>query len=240
MPSRLSQAFSLARLAARQPAALTAFTRWRPFSVTSFEMARALRAQGLRPSLVVDGGANVGQFARAMAETFPEARVVSFEPLPEAAAAYRGALVGEPRVRLVEAALGAEPGTVTFHRQAYSLSSSVLPPADAATHTTTLEVAVTTLDAALADETIPPDTLVKLDLQGYEMEALRGAPTVLCQARHVLLETAFRSSYRGEARFEDLQVLLAGYGYRFLRPIDILRDGSGEIVQMDALFERTD
>lgn len=228
----------LGRLALQDPATLRAAATWRPFSVTSFEMARALRAQGLRPSLVVDGGANAGQFARAMAETFPEARVVSFEPLPEVAAAFAKALGDEPRVRLVQAALGAEPGTVTFHRQDYSLSSSVLPPSDPGTATTTLDVPVTTLDAALADDAIPPDTLVKLDLQGYELEALRGAPSVLGRARHVLLETAFRSSYQGEASFEDLQSVLAEHGYRFLRPVDILRDAAGEIVQMDALFER--
>lgn len=239
---RLAQILSLARLVTRHPSALGAVARWRPFSTTAFEMARALRAQGLAPALVVDGGANVGQFARAMAETFPDARVVSFEPLPDVAARFRTHFDGEPRVRLVEAALGAAPGRLAFHRNAYSLASSALPVVQGdglvRPHADTVEVAVTTLDQALADEDVPPSALLKLDLQGFELEALRGAQTTLDRIGHVLLEVALRPSYEGEPTFEALLDHLRPFGYRFLRPVDVLRGPSGEILQMDALFGR--
>lgn len=240
--SRLAQAAALARLVARHPDALAALARWRPFSTTAFALTRALRAQGLRPRLVIDGGANVGQFARAAAETFPEARIVSFEPLPEAAARFRAALSDTSRVRLVEAALGAKEGTLAFGRNAYSLASSALPVlADnglVAPHAETITVPVTTLDAALAHEAVPPDTLLKLDLQGFELEALRGGRATLGRIGHVLLEVALRPSYAGEPTFEDLLDALRPHGFRFLRPVDVLRDRHGGIVQMDVLFGR--
>ena len=239
--SALARIGPLARVLAR-PGGLAAAARWRPFSITAFELARALRAQGLAPALVVDGGANAGQFARAMAETFPEARVVSFEPLPDVAARFRAHLGGEPRVRLVEAALGAEAGTLAFGRNAYSLASSALPVAAGdglvQPHTETVEVPVTTLDTALADTDVPPSALLKLDLQGFELEALRGAGATLGRVGHVLLETALRPSYEGEPSFEELLDHLRAHGFRFLRPVDVLRDADGEVVQMDALFGR--
>lgn len=238
MPSP-AQVLALARTVARHPSAALALRSWTPFSTTSFEMARALRAQGLRPRTVIDGGANIGQFARAMAETFPAARVVSFEPHPTAAARFRTNLASCARVRLVEAALGSHDGTVTFHPQTYDLASSVLPAADAgAGALAPIEVPVGRLDTLLADEPLDGPVLLKLDLQGYELEALRGAPETLGRSTHVLFETAFRPGYVGEATFEDLYDLLRAAGFRFLRPVDVLRDAAGEIVQMDALFER--
>lgn len=242
MPNRIRQFVSLGRLIVRHPSAAAAAARWKPFSVTAFGMAKALKAQRLRPELVVDGGANAGQFARAMAETFPQTRVVSFEPLPEVAARFRSAFAGEARVRLVEAALGAAPGVVPFHRNPYSLASSALPVLDGsgptAAHAETIEVPLTTLDLALEGDLVPASTLVKLDLQGFELEALRGATDLLGRASHVLLEVGLRPSYEGEPTFEALLDFLRPFGFRFLRPIDVLTDRSGEIVQMDALFGR--
>ncbi|MEL7364229.1 MAG: FkbM family methyltransferase, partial [Bacteroidota bacterium] len=93
---RLQQAFALARLLP-QPGALQAFRSWKPFSITAFQMLRDLCRLGLRPKTVIDVGANIGQFARAAAETFPEARVVAFEPLPEVAQQARQHLADCPR-----------------------------------------------------------------------------------------------------------------------------------------------
>src|SRR5688500_838283 len=73
---------------------------------------------------------------------------------------------------------------------------------------------------------IPPSALLKLDLQGFELEALRGAPATLGRVRYVLIEIGLRSNYVGEPPFEALYDLLRGAGFRFLRPVDLLRGPS--------------
>jgi len=80
--------------------------------------------------------------------------------------------------------------------------------------------------------------LLKLDLQGYELEALKGATKTLQQCSHVLLETVFDKEYEGEPLFEELWSYLREQGFRFERPLNFSKGGSGSIVQMDALFSK--
>lgn len=227
---RLRQLIALLQTLAT-PGALHALRTWKPFSTTSFRVTRALKRQGFDFAAVVDGGANVGQFARAAAETWPAAYIVSFEPLPDVATRFREAL-GD-RARLVEAALGPEAGTTSFHRTPYSLSSSILKPATGAS--SDVEVHVVRLDDALADTPLGRPMLLKLDLQGYELEALRGGRATLARADAVLLETAFVQGYEGEPIFRDVLSFMEEAGFRFAAPIDVL-EIDGRITQMDALF----
>ena len=232
---RLQQAASLGRVLP-EPGALTAVRTWRPFSVTAFRMLRALRGLGLRPATVLDGGANAGQFARAALETFPEAEVVAIEPLPDLAETLRWNLADCPRARIEATALGSASGSLRFYRTDYSLASSALRPLDA-TGVTEVEVPVARLDDLVDADALARPVLFKLDLQGYELEALRGAEAVLAVTDHVLLEVAFEASYEGEATFGTLDAFLRESGFYFERPVDVLRKG-GQIVQMDALFRR--
>lgn len=243
---RFRQAVELARVLTL-PGAVAAFMRWKPFSITAFRMLHAMRQQGLVFRTILDGGANAGQFARAATETYPEARVVAFEALPEVAEVLRANLHDRAQVRIVQCALGNREGEMTFYRNAYSLASSALP-LDATQaagfpelrQQEALSVPVARLDTLLADETLAGPVLLKLDLQGYELEALRGAPKTLAKTDYVLLETAFKPVYQDEPLFSELYAFMQEQGFRFLRPIDFLTDADGVIVQMDALFARTD
>lgn len=225
------------------PGALRAFRTWKPFSITAFRMLHRLRSQGLTFNTILDGGANIGQFARAAAETYPAARIIAFEPLPDIAETLRHNLEDRPRVRVIPSALGRHDGTLTFHRNVYTLSSSALPlhknhiaAFPDARPLETLTVPVARMDTLLAEETLSGPILLKLDLQGFEIEALKGAPALLKRVDYVLIETVFKPMYEGEALFEALYDYLRTAGFHFVRPIDFLADARGEIVQMDALF----
>jgi len=228
------------------PAALKAMLTWPKFSVTSYNMVSALVKQGLRPRTVLDVGANVGQFAVAAARLFPGVHVHSFEPLPDCVAQLRKHAARLGNITVHPVALGEREGEVTMRVNAQSRASSVLPLAPAhreafpaAQEQREITVRVATLDQMLADVVLPPPLLLKVDVQGYEAQTLRGATRILQQVDYAVLETSFKPLYHGELLFLDIVRLLETQGLRFSRPVGWLTaPQTGEVLQMDALFVR--
>jgi FkbM family methyltransferase len=231
----------------REPSGLHALLRWKPFSISSFLMLRTLRRNHIKFRTIIDAGANVGQFARASAELYPEATIYSIEALPDVAKSFRANLSDRPTVHLFETALGSYTGTIRFYPNSYSQSSSALPlqTADQPKHAgqrqlDPIDVPVIRLDDLLAGRTLEGPVLLKLDLQGFELEALKGAPEFLTRCDYVLAETVFDAAYEGEPLFQELQTYLGESGFDFKKPLAFLKDDYDEIYQMDAFFERRD
>jgi FkbM family methyltransferase len=169
--SRLRQVSELVAVLAK-PGGLHAFAGWKPFSLTAFRIMSRLKRQGLSFNTIIDGGANVGQFARAATETYPNARIFSIEALPDVADVLGRNLSDRSQVQVFQTALGRTSGETTFFRNEYTLASSALPlhpnqqeSFPAATRTSTLSVPMSTLDVLLANEELKPPVLLKLDLQ---------------------------------------------------------------------------
>jgi len=225
---------------------LPALLMWKPFSITSFRMLRVLKQEGYVFATILDGGANIGQFARAAIETYPEAQVIAFEPLPQVFATLQANLGTHERVELKASALGDTDGLLAFHEATYSLSSSALPLHENHQHhfpdvapLQTIEVPVGRLDTLLAEVSLKGPALLKLDLQGYELTALKGAAETLKQVDYVLLEASFKPMYYGEPLFDEVAGYLRAHGFMFVQPLAVLERQSGAIVQMDALFGKT-
>jgi hypothetical protein len=84
----------------REPNGLRALLRWKPFSISSFLMLSTPRRNNARFRTTIDTGANVGQFAQASAELYPEATIFSIEALPEVARVFRANVSDRPSVHL--------------------------------------------------------------------------------------------------------------------------------------------
>lgn len=225
---------------------LKALVTWPNFSFSSYFMVYRLLRQGLKPRTVVDVGANVGQFAVASAKLFPGARVHSFEPVPECTEELRQNVSGLANVTVYPLALGGGEGELQFYVNSHSHSSSALPLAEAhrdafpqAREERAIEVEVSTLDRVFDGVGMERPVLVKLDVQGYQARVLRGAEETLQRVDYVVLEASFKPMYEGEPTFMEMARLMEGYGFRFERPVGWLSaPGTGEILQMDALFVR--
>ena len=133
---------------------------------------------------VVDVGANLGVYtvlgARA---TGPTGRVVSFEPDPATCALLGDtvALNGFGNVDVVAKAVAADEGRATFYRfEGHSGIGSLCKP-NARGGTETIDVETTTLDGELDRLGVEHVDVVKLDVQGAEIEVLRGAASVLAR-----------------------------------------------------------
>lgn len=198
--------------------------------------------------LVVDVGANVGQFALVARHRWPKARIVSFEPLPECAAQLRAVLAGDDRVDCRVLALTDHAGTGTFHVTGAEDSSSLLPVArrqveefDTA-EARTVEVPTARLDDALPEADLPPagsPVLIKLDTQGTELAVLQGGEAVLARATHLLVEVSFVELYEGQADAAALTRHLVERGWDLTSVYDVKTSRrTGEPLQADALFTR--
>jgi len=227
-----------------EPGSLIASIKWTKFSLTSYRMLSSLRKQGLRPKTIIDVGANVGQFAVASANIYPESKIYSFEPLPDCYSKLKKNSRPYNNITVTQVALGDEVGSVTFNVNIHSHSSSILPlsenhkksfPDAEVSHE--IEVEVNTLDDVLRDVTMASPVLLKIDVQGYESQVLNGSQKTFERVDYVILESSFKPMYEGELLFFEIIDQMEKYGFRFDRPVGWLEsEDTGEIVQMDMLF----
>ena len=229
------------------PGGPTALRTWRPFSLASFRLVHGLAREAPPFRLVIDVGANIGQFSRAAIGVWPGAEIVAFEPLPGAAERLRATLRGAghaDRLEVHACALGAQDGTTEFFPPANSLSSSILAVADGvrqepwARELEPVSVPLRRLDSVLGDRELARPSLLKLDVQGAELDVLAGAHTVLRQVDALVVETAFEPLYDGQAPFPAVHDALGRLGWALRRPLDMRREGDGRFVEADLLYRR--
>ena len=229
-----------------EPGAIRAIATWPKFSITSFKMISALARQGISPRTVIDVGANAGQFAIASAMIFPNAEVHSFEPVPEVVARLKKNVGTLPKVKVYPFALGERQGQSIFHVNSYSHSSSILALGKShieafpkAREARTISVELTTLDSVFDKVDLTPPVLLKLNVQGYEAQALAGGQQTLKQCDYVVLEASLRPMYESELPFTEILAMIAAMNFEFLRPVGWLTEPvTGEVLQLDALFRR--
>jgi hypothetical protein len=111
---------------------------------------------------------------------------------------------------------------------------SVFPEARAAGRT--LRVPVGPLHTFLAVDDLAPPVLLKLDVQGFELEALKGCERLLAAIDHLYVECSYLELYVGQALFADIDGYLRRHGFTNAAEINrVERAGIGR-VQSDCLF----
>lgn len=155
-----------------------------------------VRARVREGDIAIDAGSNIGAVAVCMAaRAGPSGRVIAVEMMPDTAARLRLnlALNGLDWVTVIELALSDVAGrVVTAHVEAGVFGqASIMHGAGAARATDRVEVATTTLDEVT--EGLGEIALIKMDLEGAEPQALRGATDTLRRVRAIIFE-----SWQGE------------------------------------------
>lgn len=196
---------------------------------------------------VIDIGANRGQFSLAVREWVPGARVISFEPLPGPAAIFRNVFSGDDQVLLHEAAIGPRREQRAMHVSGRDDSSSLLPISSVQTamFPDTEEVASANVTVAPLDEFVAADELrtpamLKLDVQGYEYEALIGCELLLSHFDLIYCECSFVELYSGQKLASEIIGWLSTKGYGLSGVFNPTYDRDGQAIQADFLFARGD
>jgi FkbM family methyltransferase len=200
----------------------------------------------LRFRTIVDVGANTGQFAIAAHNIFPQARIYSFEPLHDVYKELVRRTASLSGIQTFNLALGEEAGTITFWRNEFTPSSSVLMMAEAHRqafpYTSTsqaVEVRIERLDTIAETLTMESELLLKIDVQGYEDRVLRGATRTVERAAMLLIEISFETLYEGQASHDEIARFARTHGFEYAGALDqLLCPRTGRILSADGIFLR--
>lgn len=195
---------------------------------------------------LIDVGANVGQFSLLTRGLHRDARIIAFEPVRSCAETYLRLFEGDERVTLFECAAGAETAQADLHISRRVDSSSLLPITTVQTSSfagtgeiATCKVGVHALDELIpVPQDLPKPIFVKIDVQGYELEALKGMRKLLSSAAYVYVELSFVEFYAGQPLAWQVVDWLSDAGFR-LSGVNSVSMIPGSLPgQADFLFER--
>lgn len=162
-------------------------------------------------AVFVDVGANIGYYTR-LASTLvgPTGHVHAFEPLPSALPLLAANTEGRAHVTVQPLAVGAQAGELDFYVRPMGDTSSLEPHPDAER----IRVRVTTLDAELAG--LPRLDLLKIDVEGYELEVLQGARELI-RTHQPVVYFEFLVAYNENRglTLDDYRAILEPMGYTF-------------------------
>lgn len=200
----------------------------------------------LNCNFIVDAGANCGQFALAARVLCHSAIIHSFEPLPKPAEKFKLVHGDDPNVKLHQVALGVVNEKRTMHISQSDDSSSLLPISDlqetlfpVTSEAEETTVTVVSLDTLLVAEEIIGSALLKIDVQGYELEVLRGCETLLDNFTHIYVECSFVELYEGQALAHEVIDYLQARGFLLNGIYNMAYDNSGHSIQADFHFLNT-
>lgn len=192
--------------------------------------------------VLVDVGANEGEFSRAvMVVTSPKA-IIAVEPQKHCCEKLRKMFASISGAEVVEAAAGAESGSIQLNRCSDDKLSSVLAPSSAIQEkypSSVFSIAETySVELKRLDDIVPaclPISLLKIDVQGYESAVLKGASRLLTHTHAVLMEVNFQNHYDGESGFTGLHNQLVEAGFR-LNGISAPFFAGGDPLWADAVY----
>ena len=217
----------------------------RPLSSDADDRRSRLLARE-RIDLVLDVGANVGQYAMRLRSNGYRARIVSFEPYAQAFAQLERTAARDPLWDAHRLALSDDEGEAELNVSGNSFSSSLLP-------LTERHLETAPGSAYVAAETVPTARLeslwpqivgsarpwLKIDVQGFELQVLRGAGELIRQARVIQVELSLEPLYDGAVTWKTVVEWLGDRGFDLAAVEPGFEDpDSGRMLQFDGVFVR--
>ena len=180
---------------------------------------------GFAPKCVMDCGASIGGWSYEVSKIFPGCQIIAIEPNSIVLPKTKKTLAGiDPEVIIEECALGAKEGESFLNiwdNDQTKMSGSSLKDHVQGEPKKKLKVKIDTLDSICDRNNLKPD-LVKLDLQGGELEALKGGDAVLNASEVVIIEFGCLPAYIERTTPLDLMNLFYNYDYCLYDIIDLI------------------
>ncbi|MDP8984379.1 MAG: FkbM family methyltransferase [Pseudomonadota bacterium] len=203
-----------------------------------------------KATVVLDVGANTGQFVDLVRRVGYDGLVVSFEALQSAHAMLETRASKSANWMIApRAALGAEQCVLDMNVAGNSVSSSLLKmkglhlkAAPESAYVGRQSVQVERLDR-MATKFLPPDgnVYLKIDTQGYEKQVLKGSAELLPRVAALQLELSIIPLYENSPELTEMITYASALGYELFDLVPGYRDvTSGRVYQLEGFFIRRD
>lgn len=194
---------------------------------------------------ILDIGAHAGGFAEKRRLLGYAAGIISFEPYAPSFAKLRVAAAADPRWDVHQIALGSSDGSADFHifNGDNQLTSMRVLGSHAALFDSTItelnkiEIEVRRLDTLWPSlEANPTTTMLKIDTQGYDLEVIEGAGSLMVDIPCVLMECPVQAIYSGAPLFEDIAATMRSLGFELTGAFPIHRYEGIRVIEFDCTF----
>lgn len=204
-------------------------------AISSF---KNLRKNGFNPSVIIDCGAYEGEWTKEIKRIFPGSKILLIEALPEKEKYLAKIKMEYSNVDYEIALLGARPAeTVEFYKM--NTGSSVFEEQSNVSRET-ISLPMKTLDQIVSARKINKISLLKLDVQGSEIEVLKGGLNTLRNSDMVLLECSFLQYNKGAPLFNEVLDFMSAQGFFVYDIGSLFRWKGTALLQADIIFVRED
>lgn len=164
-----------------------------------------LAAMSLKHNFIIDAGGCIGTSAIVLARAFPAAKIVSIEPSKENFLILQRNVAPYPNIVPVNKALGASKGIISLvdRGTGHWGFSTVQAPADAAQSMPMYQVEVITIPEIMSAHGASAIDILKLDIEGAELDLLKPRPAWLDSVDILLAELHDRIAPGCEAAFDE-------------------------------------
>tara|TARA_B110000196_G_scaffold260987_1_gene232364 strand:- start:271 stop:984 length:714 start_codon:yes stop_codon:yes gene_type:complete len=194
------------------------------------------------PETIIDIGSNKGQFILLIEKLFPNKMVYSFEPIKEMIDKQKKFFKYKKNIIFHNLALGSSITSKDFLITNRMDSSSFLKIAEDKNESKKYlikekrNIKISTLDSILLNEKISRPILIKMDVQGYELEVLKGSNDLLKKTDYLLLEVSENEMYQNQPTEKIIIKYLKDLNFDIFKANEWLNIKNTNFNQRDVLF----
>lgn len=197
-----------------------------------------IRNYGVQIKSVIDIGASTGVWTTECMQVFPKSDYLLIDPLKENSPVLKSFSDRHPRCRYWNGAIGSSEGELEMH--VHGDRSSFFECELKNNGLTNYSVNMRTLDNLVDQLGFPPPDLIKADVQGYELEVLKGAVRCLRDCKILLLECSIQEVYSGIPLAAEVIQYAFSQGFHIYDICSYAqRPKDGKLAQADIVFAKS-
>lgn len=210
-----------------------------PHIEKSAEIAKKFNFQD---DMIVDIGGARGYTAYLFNQYLPKASITVFEPLSENLPVIKKQLAGISNIKIIQKALGNEIGEKSINKSSRITSSSLLDfetnidstyMQEALKDNSTETIQISKLDEELKE--VSKIGIIKIDVQGFEVEVLKGAKNTLAKTSLVVVEVSNHHVYKNAPMYFDVDEILRENGFQLYDNCLTFKE-AGRLREWDAIY----